>query len=215
MKPAPTTDNISFPHGFLDFLSQSPGRRHQIGDCDLSAERLAHFNAALRRISADAPPLTMDQIATAARRVLSRNHDGQRPAFVESRLQALLRLEEMAANRNWQLPAEDCERIAVLRAYVNEPEGLLPDRYPVIGQLDDAVLIDLCLQLLHDELADYEDYCRFCQVAADFAGTEVSEVGLTREHWLEALRQAYDEQPPRASARLYVPDPRSSLFHIH
>lgn len=215
MQTATVSSAIAFPHGFLDFLTRSPGRRHTIEDCEIRADRLEHFNAALRAISAEAPPLSMDQIATAGRRVLSRYRTGQRPAFVESRLRALSRLEDMAVDADWQLPAEHRDRIALLRAYVNEPEGLLPDLFPVIGQLDDAALIDLCLQVLHAELADYEAYCRFLQVDADFAATQVSELHLTREHRLEALRKAYDQQPRRTSARVYVPDPRVSLFHIH
>lgn len=215
MKTATLPSDITFPPGFLDLFSRSPGRRHIIDDCEIRADRLDQFNAALRAISAEAPPLSMDQIATAGRRALSRYRPGQRPAFVESRLQALLRLEDMAVHADWQLPAEHRERIALLRAYVNEPEDLLPDLFPVIGQLDDAVLIDLGLRVLQAELADYEAYCRFLQVAADFAATRVSELHLTRQHWLEALRHAYDQQPRRASAKIYVPDPRVSLFRVH
>ena len=214
MKAARNPNSMTFPNGFLDFLSPSPEQRNKLDNYEIDPDRLHYFNSVLQDICSGAPSLNMDQIITAARRVLARYSGGQRPVFVESRLQALMRLEEMAANAGWELSVQDRGRIARLRTYVQEPEGLLPDALPVIGQLDDALLIDVALQVLHDELADYEDYCRFCQVAADFASVEVTEVGLTRAHWYEALMQAYDRQPQRQSTK-YTPDIRVSLFHIH
>jgi uncharacterized membrane protein YkvA (DUF1232 family) len=93
---------------------------------------------------------------------------------------------------------------------------LIPDDLRVIGLLDDAVLVDVALQLLRHELAAYEDFCRFRKVAAEFAGMREADTGLTREHWLEAMLQAHsslgriDAKPHQR----YVPDPRASLFHI-
>lgn len=207
-------NDMTFPNGFLDFLAPSTQPGNRLDNYEVDPERLAYFNAVLQEISTGAPGLSMDQIITAARRVLSRYREGQRPAFVESRLQALQRLEEMAANAGWDMAIDDRRRISRLRAYVKEPEGLLPDALPVIGQLDDALLIDIALQVLRDELADYEDFCRFCQVAADFASVDVSEVGLSRAQWYDALNHAYDRQAQRQETR-YTPDIRVSLFHIH
>lgn len=214
MNSLPNPNSTTFPNGFLDFLAPSPHQNNRLADYEVDPERLAYFNKVLREISSAAPDLSMDQIVTAARRVLDRYSAGQRPVFVESRLQALKRLEEMAANDGWDMEIDDRRCIHRLRAYVQEPEGLLPDALPVIGQLDDALLIDIALQVLRDELANYEDYCRFCRVAADFAAVDVAEVGLTRAHWHDALSQAYGRQADRQAAR-YTPDIRVSLFHIH
>ena len=63
---------------------------------------------------------------------------------------------------------------------------------------------------------DYEDFCRFRRVAAEFAGLSEADTGLTREHWLEAMLQAHSSlaRVDRAAEDRYVPDPRASLFHI-
>jgi hypothetical protein len=214
VKAAPDPNGMTFPHGFLDFLAPCPTARNKLDEYEIDPDRLVYFNGVLRQISGGDYVLNMDQIITAAKRVLGRYQAGQRPVFVESRLQALRRLEEMASNQGWQLAEADQHRIARLRAYVEEPEGLLPDALPVIGQLDDALLIDVAVQVLHDELADYEDYCRFCQVAADFAAVDIAEVHLSRAQWCQALSQAYDGAPRRQTVR-YAPDIRVSLFHIH
>jgi hypothetical protein len=45
--PAPATrDSVTFPHGFLDFLRISQGRRHLVGDYELEPQRLERFNLA-------------------------------------------------------------------------------------------------------------------------------------------------------------------------
>lgn len=209
-------DSMTFPHGFLDFLRISQGRPHCVGGYELQPARLERFNQALHELSPDAPSMTLDQIATAAERALSRHVDGATPPFVASRMAALARLEIMAADKAWASADGVRQQIAVVQAYRRDDNDLIPDTEPVIGLLDDAVLVDVALQLLRDELADYEDFCRFRRVAAEFAGMSEAEAGLTRAHWLEAMLQAHSslgriDAKPR---QRYVPDPRASLFHI-
>lgn len=211
-----TRDSITFPHGFLDFLNLSQGRRRHVGGYVLEPGRLDRFNQALNRLSPEAPAMTMDQIATAAERALARHVDGAIPPFVQSRMAALARLQTMAADPAWDADAELQRQVAVLQDYRDDSNDLIPDQQPVIGLLDDAVLVDVALQLLRRELADYEDFCRFRRVAAEFARMSEEETGLTRGHWLEAMIQAHAnlakvDAPEQAH---YVPDPRTSLFHV-
>jgi len=217
MNPPPQPrDSVTFPHGFLDFLHVSQGRRHTIGDYELEPARLDRFNHALRELSPDAPAMTLDQIASAAERAITRHRDGATPPFVQSRMAALARLEGLAADVAWSASAELKRQIGVLLEYRCDAGDLIPDDRPVIGLLDDAVLVDVALQLLRGELADYEDFCRFRRVAAEFAGMSEAETGLTREHWLEAMLQAHHSltRVDVANEEHYVPDPRASLFHV-
>jgi hypothetical protein len=215
-KPAPAQRNsMTFPLGFLDFLKVGPGRRHHVGDYELQPQRLARFNQALHELSPEAPAMTLDQIASAAKRALEKHPDGATPPFVQARMDALLRLETLAGEAGFEPSAELCRQVRVLQAYRSEDADLIPDSIAVVGLLDDAVLVDIALQLLHDELADYEDFCRFRRVAADFAGMAEADTGLTRGQWLEAIEQAQASlAKDAAKPRRFVPDPRASLFHI-
>ena len=126
------------------------------------------------------------------------------------------RLQRLVADEGWDADADVRERVAAVRAYVDNPDDLLPDHLPSIGLLDDALLIDLALQALQGELADYEDFCHFRRVAADFARVEIQDTALTREQWQQALTQAHVAhrtwgEVPRPR---FAPDPRASLFHI-
>lgn len=217
MNIASQPNSVTFPHGFLDFLRVSQHRRHRVGNCELQPERLERYNEVLHAISPNAPRLTLDQMATAAQRALDHHgKDAKTPPFVQSRMAVLRRLEGMSADAAWQ-PSDEARRVvALLCAYRDDTNDLIPDEEPVIGLLDDAVLVDVALQLLRDELADYEDFCRFRRVAAEFAGLPENETGLTRAHWLEAMLQAHSsvgrlDGTPRQQ---YAPDPRASLFHI-
>lgn len=211
-----TSNSITFPHGFLDFLKVSQGRRHRIGDYELAQAGLDRFNQALRELSPEAPNMTMDQIASAAQRALARHQDGATPPFVASRMDALERLEALARDTGWGAGPDLQRKVDVLRDYREERGDLIPDDQPVVGLLDDAVLVDVALQLLRDELADYEDYCRFRKVAAEFAGMPEAQTGLTRAHWLEAMLQAHSsiDRIDAAQQEHYAPDARASLFHI-
>jgi len=216
MNATPLHASLTYPQGYLDFLSMTPKRGHRLGNYELQPEGLEKFNAALRALSPESPTLTLDQMASAAQRALDRYPDGGQPAFVTSRMATLLRLESMVYDAAWEPDDVLCEHLHTLQAYVCSSDDLIPDRLPVIGLLDDAVLIDVGLQLLREDLAEYEDFCRFRRVAADFAGITSAETGLTRAHWLEALTQSRGGRSGsygRARTR-FAPDPRSTLFHI-
>ncbi len=207
-------DTITFPNGFLDFLTDG-GRRHRIGEYELELDRMQHFNDVLHELSPDSPALSQDQIVTAGRRLLARHAKNGRSAFIASRLMALTRLEELVNDPDWEPVAGVRHSMDVLHRYREDPDRLLPASEPVVGGLDDAVLIDVALQRLRDELADYEDFCRFRQVAAAFAKVPVTQTGLSREHWLEAMLQAHASKGRLDRTRRdYAPDPRATLFHI-
>lgn len=207
----------TFPNGLGDVIGSQFGRRHNAGGYEVDSGRLPLFNDAMRRMDPDATPLGTDQFVTAARRVLERYPTGVTPAFVESRMRAWDHLQQLAEDRDWRADAEVLARTDALRGYINNPDDVLPDHLPSIGLLDDALLIDVALQNLRGEIADYESFCHFRQVAADFAGIDVGETGLGRDEWMQALQQArrshHDWDAP-APSRFGPVNARATLFHI-
>ena len=211
-----TRCNQTFPNGFTDLLTNAESRRHNAGGYELQPGRLPLFNDALHRISPESPSLTLDQVTSAARRVLERYAMGATPAFVESRMLAWERLDKLAADPCWSADAEVRARIDVVREYLANPNDLLPDHLPTLGKLDDAMLVDLAFQQLRAEIADYADFCQFRDVAAAFAGVSRETLELTREQWLEAVdhharRPGWDRD---GGMRFAPADPRITLFHV-
>ena len=70
----------TFPDGFASLIAATDSRRRNAGGYELRPERLPLLNDALHRVSPDSPSVDLDQIATAARRVLERYPMGARPA---------------------------------------------------------------------------------------------------------------------------------------
>ncbi len=83
------------------------------------------------------------------------------PDFVGKRIPELESLIRMLTDEEWQLPAGDRERLLATFVYFADPEDILPDDIPVIGYLDDVIIIELVArELLHVREA-YDDFCRF------------------------------------------------------
>ena len=89
------------------------------------------------------------------------------PDFI---LDRLLRLDDMIAmvrDTAWALPEQDRERVLSALVYFCDPQDVIPDSVPVLGFLDDAVMIELCVRDLKHEIDAYDDFCDFRQHQAE------------------------------------------------
>jgi len=59
------------------------------------------------------------------------------------------------------LPTDDRERLLAMFVYFGDPEDILPDYIPVIGYLDDVIMIELVVRELQHVRDAYEDFCDF------------------------------------------------------
>ena len=83
------------------------------------------------------------------------------PDFVATRLPQLDSMIMMLQDDEWQLPAEERERMLATFVYFGDPEDILPDHIPVIGYLDDVIMIELVVRELTHVREAYEDFCDF------------------------------------------------------
>ena len=83
-------------------------------------------------------------------------------------------------------------------AYFAEPDDIIPDRVPVLGFLDDAIMIELVVQELEHELEGYEDFCLFRKQRLEGSGNK--EPG-SREEWLMARRKQLHARIRRRRSR--------------
>ena len=135
-------------------------RRRSVGGVTLTDDAVERFNALLARIHPRAPHISADQVVTLGRWLLAQPAERARAVLVE-RLGRADVLDRMLADRDWALDGELRERSRLLVDYLHEVHDLIPDDQPLLGQLDDALLVELCWDAFAGEARDYGDFCRF------------------------------------------------------
>jgi len=58
-----------------------------------------------------------------------------------------------------ELPVRTVVAIGVALLYVLSPIDVIPDFIPVVGLLDDAFVLTLCLKFIKDDLGEYKNHC--------------------------------------------------------
>lgn len=83
------------------------------------------------------------------------------PDFVAHRVPELESLMHMLRDDEWMLPKDVRERLLATFIYFADPEDILPDHIPVIGYLDDVIMIELVVREMHHVREAYDDFCKF------------------------------------------------------
>jgi hypothetical protein len=169
----------------------------EITDADLPV-----FMDALKRAEQRASGKSAQQILDDAAKTFADSQGQNMPEFVRSRLATVEGLIAMAGDQGWALGDDDRNRVISALTYFADPEDLIPDNVPVLGFLDDAIMIDVVQRVLQPEIEAYGDFCRFRTDEAQSRGVDASTIG--REAWLEE-RRAELQARMRARRSKYAP----------
>lgn len=153
---------------------------------ELNDRDLEHFHSAMAAAKQAAEHKSAEEIIDCAGRLLAEAQTVRIPDFIKSRL---LRLDDMIAmtrDPGWALPEEDRQRVLSALVYFCDPKDVIPDSVEVLGFLDDAIMIELCVRDLKHELAAYDDFCDYRQHEAGRRGMAPEHVG--HADWLDARR---------------------------
>ena len=159
---------------------------------ELSDKDIEHFTNALNAAREAAAHKTSEEIIAAASGLLVEAQKVHVPDFVGARLAQLDTLIAMARDEGFHLPEEDRQRVLSALVYFNDPKDVIPDSVPVLGYLDDAIMIELCVRDLRHEFDSYEDFCDYRQAEAVRRGQNPASVG--RADWLESRREELIER---------------------
>jgi uncharacterized membrane protein YkvA (DUF1232 family) len=121
------------------------------------------------------------------------------PDFVGKRIPELESLINMLTDEEWHLPEGDRERLLATFVYFADPEDILPDDIPVIGYLDDVIIIELVVRELQHVRVAYEDFCQFRDEFDSGQGKNVDPV--IRRDRIDRRRQQLHQRMQRRSAR--------------
>ncbi len=155
----------------------------ELGDADLQ-----HFINAMQKAQDGAKSLSAQQIADAAAKLLVEGHKVALPDFIAVRLNKLDEMISMVNDEGFGLPDEDKQRVLACLTYFANPQDIIPDNVPVLGFLDDAIMIELCVRELRYEIEAYEDFIDYRRREAEARGVDVSALKTQRVEWAEARR---------------------------
>lgn len=186
-------------------------RRRQVGPIELRDAAVQRFNQLLAQIAPNAPRVSADQLVTLARWLQAQPRD-HAVAILSERLARAEHLRRMLNDSDWEVCTDTRERARMLISYLQQVDDLIPDSQPLLGQLDDALLVELAWPAFADETLDYGDFCRFRAVERPR--------GTPRERrlaWETAClaEVALLQQRRQVRARHYIGgEPLPALFHV-
>ncbi len=118
------------------------------------------------------------------------------PHFVAERLKELTIIIDMLKDDEWALPKDIRGRVLSSLAYFSDPDDIIPDDIPVLGYLDDAIMVQLVVAELGPEIDAYTEFCEYRRNEGKRRGDDVS-----REEWLAAKRTELHTRMRRRRSR--------------
>ncbi|WP_290888450.1 YkvA family protein [Arenimonas sp.] len=186
-------------------------RRRQVGPIELRDAAVQQFNQLLAQIAPNAPRVSADQLVTLARWLQDQPRE-HAVAILSERLARAEHLRRMLNDSDWDVCVDTRERARMLISYLQQVDDLIPDTQPLLGHLDDALLVELAWPAFADETLDYGDFCRF--------RAEARPRGTPRERrlaWETAClaEVALIQQRRQVRARHYIGgEPLPALFRV-
>jgi uncharacterized membrane protein YkvA (DUF1232 family) len=160
-----------------------PQRRHYAGPVDLRNSAFPAFLRTAEELTQGPTAFNTDQLADSARWLLDHHaHQLQAPC-VRARMHVIAVLRALRAESNWALPPESAALVQRLLSYHDGPEHVIPTRLPVLGHLDDAILLDAIWLRIRDDVHEYMDFRRLRRIEAELRGVLPSRLPYTRQDW--------------------------------
>jgi hypothetical protein len=118
---------------------------------------LEHFAEVAQHTQAIAKSRPAAEIVGAARQVLAKHSQDRSPDFVKERYSRLKSMLDMLDDADWQLSADDRQRVTNALACFAAPET---EESPA-GTLDHAIMIELVSRDLEHDIVAYREFSRF------------------------------------------------------
>ena len=157
---------------------------------EFSDAELEYFRSLMLRVRQNNERRAPAEIAAAARAEVARLRSVTRSPFVTHRIDRVGRLVAMLEDPEWALPEPERRRVLDALAYVANVHDLVPDNVPVLGLVDDAIMLELLLRELQHELDAYEEFDQYRRDEATRRDKPGVHRPVSREDWLASRREA-------------------------
>lgn len=157
----------------------------------LSDQDLDHFQKIVNKAKSSlSDGHEAEEIEQAARQLIADARASELPEFIGERLARLETIINMIGDVEWNLSADERQRVLGALVYFCDPEDLIPDHVPGLGFLDDAIYVELVIRELKAEIESYEEFCQFRAAEEERRREKGLEPHVQREEWLADKRAA-------------------------
>lgn len=141
----------------LPHIRSSDSRNPSLASLNIDAEQVTAFDALLHEIHPDAERVDAARISQLAAWLMSLPA-GEAHDVLEERLSRIEELRAMVDDPDWDCAEADCATVRKLLRYLDQPDDLIPDTIPLLGRLDDVLLLELAWPAVADEAEEYRDF---------------------------------------------------------
>jgi uncharacterized membrane protein YkvA (DUF1232 family) len=145
---------------------------------------LEYFRSVMNKAQDGAGTASDQEIIDKARDVLEGTKPVKPPLFVRESLERLAIMIAMLEDPEWPLDGQERVDVISALAYFHNPADLIDDDVPVLGLIDDAIMIELVARELKHQLEAYDEFCTFRSSEEQLRGKDVS-----RAEWLDAKQK--------------------------
>jgi uncharacterized membrane protein YkvA (DUF1232 family) len=157
---------------------------------EFSEAELEYFRSLMLRVRKRTAQRPAEEIMAAATAEVERLRANARSPFVARRIDRVAQLIAMVRDAEWALPEPARRRVLDGLAYVAEARDLVPDNLPVLGLVDDAIMLELLLRDLLHELDAYEEFDAYRRDEASHRDRRGIHAPVSTKDWLDARREA-------------------------
>ena len=126
----------------------------------LRSDAVARFDAFLHELNPDAPRADPDRIQRLANWLVTLPDDTASDVL-DRRLRRITELRAMLDDPDWDADDATRARLEKLFGYIDRDDGLISDHEPLLGLLDDVLLIELAWPAFAEEAEEYRDFSAY------------------------------------------------------
>jgi len=153
---------------------------------ELEDKDLKYFKRQMNIAKGTAKTTPESEVIESAKEMMSQIASKNVPGFVRQRIDVLGQLVAMLEDDEWALAVAERKNVVSALAYFAEPQDIIPDDIPILGFIDDAIMIELVAIELKHELDAFNDFCAYRRGEA----ARKRNPNATREEYIDSKRRA-------------------------
>ncbi|GAB3090933.1 hypothetical protein GCM10027159_04320 [Lysobacter terrae] len=157
--PTPTDHPLPFEH-FRGGLTDALGAPAGFPEIALSGPAVVRFDELVHELYADAARVDQPRLQQLVAWLLSLPEE-EAQEELDARLARMDELRGVLEDPAWDCTDAMRMRINKLLAYIDREDDLIPDSLPLLGRLDDVLLIELAWPAFAEEANEYRDFCQY------------------------------------------------------